>query len=61
MVEKRRVVVTGIGIVSPVGNTVEESWKNILQGVSGIDKITKFDASLFATTIAGEVKNFQPE
>ena len=53
---RRRVVVTGLGCVSPVGNTVEESWGNILAGRSGIASITKFDATDFACKIAGEVK-----
>ncbi len=55
---RRRVVVTGLGIVSPVGNTVPEAWDNILAGRSGIAPITRFDASAFAARIAGEVKNF---
>lgn len=55
---RRRVVITGLGIVSPVGNTVEEAWQNILAGRSGIAHITKFDASTFSSQIAGEVKNF---
>jgi len=55
---RRRVVVTGLGIISPVGNTVEEAWANIVAGKSGIAQITKFDASAFASRIAGEVKNF---
>lgn len=55
---KRRVVVTGIGIVSPVGNDLKTSWDNIKNGVSGIDKITRFDTTGFDTTIAGELKNF---
>jgi 3-oxoacyl-[acyl-carrier-protein] synthase II len=55
---RRRVVVTGLGCVSPVGNTVDEAWANLLAGKSGIDLITKFDASAFACKIAGEVKNF---
>jgi 3-oxoacyl-[acyl-carrier-protein] synthase II len=55
---KRRVVVTGLGCVSPVGNTVEESWANLLAGKSGIDLITQFDASNFACKFAGEVKGF---
>ena len=54
---RRRVVVTGLGCVSPVGNTVEESWANLLAGKSGIDLITRFDASAFSCKIAGEVKN----
>ncbi len=55
---KRRVVVTGMGMLSPVGNSVEESWKNILAGKSGVETITKFDASAFATTFSASVKNF---
>ena len=58
---RRRVVVTGLGCVSPVGNTVNESWSNLLAGKSGIDLITKFDASSFACRIAGEVKGFDLE
>ena len=56
---RRRVVVTGLGCVSPVGNTVADAWANVLAGKSGIDLITKFDASTFSCKIAGEVKNFQ--
>jgi 3-oxoacyl-[acyl-carrier-protein] synthase II len=55
---RRRVVVTGLGIVSPVGNTVDEAWANIVAGKSGIARISKFDASAFASQIAGEVKGF---
>lgn len=58
---KRRVVVTGLGVVSPVGNDVKTAWANILAGKSGITQITKFDASAFSSTIAGEVKNFNAE
>ena len=58
---RRRVVVTGLGCVSPVGNTVEKSWTNLLAGQSGIDLITKFDASAFSCKIAGEVKGFDLE
>ena len=54
---RRRVVVTGLGCVSPVGNTVAESWANLLAGKSGIDNITLFDASAFACKFAGEVTN----
>ena len=54
----RRVVVTGLGCVSPVGNTVEQSWANLLAGISGIDFITQFDAGNFACKFAGEVKGF---
>ncbi|MCX7183974.1 MAG: beta-ketoacyl-ACP synthase II [Nitrosospira sp.] len=55
---KRRVVITGLGIVSPVGNTVSDAWANILAGKSGITRITRFDATAFASQIAGEVKDF---
>lgn len=55
---RRRVVVTGLGCVTPVGNTVAESWSNVLAGTSGIDLITHFDASNFACKFAGEVKGF---
>ncbi len=55
---RRRVVVTGLGTVCPVGNSVKEAWANIQAGKSGITRITRFDASPFASQIAGEVKNF---
>ena len=55
---RRRVVVTGLGCVSPVGNTVAESWGNLLAGKPGIDFITQFDAANFACRFAGEVKGF---
>ncbi|MDP1957805.1 MAG: beta-ketoacyl-ACP synthase II [Rhodocyclaceae bacterium] len=55
---RRRVVVTGLGLVSPVGNTVAETWNNILAGVSGIGPITRFDAAALKVRIAGEVKGF---
>lgn len=55
---RRRVVVTGLGIISPVGNSVEEAWQNILAGKSGIDRVTRFDVSNFPVQFAGEVKNF---
>lgn len=58
---KRRVVVTGLGVISPVGNGVKNAWDNLLAGKSGITQITKFDASAFASTVAGEVKNFNAE
>ncbi len=57
---KRRVVVTGLGIVSPVGNTVATAWHNVLNGVSGVGPITHFDASVLPTRIAAEVKAFNP-
>ncbi len=55
---RRRVVVTGLGIISPVGNTVTEAWNNIIAGKSGIGRITRFDPSNFSSQIAGEVKDF---
>jgi 3-oxoacyl-[acyl-carrier-protein] synthase II len=58
---KRRVVVTGLGCISPVGNTVQTAWTNLLAGQSGIANITKFDASAFACKFAGEVKDFKVE
>ena len=58
---KRRVVVTGLGAVTPLGIGIEETWKNIKAGKSGIRRITKFDASNLPSQIAGEVKNFKPE
>jgi 3-oxoacyl-[acyl-carrier-protein] synthase II len=58
---RRRVVVTGLGCISPVGNTVAEAWANLLAGQSGIDLITRFDASNFSCKIAGEVKGFNLE
>ena len=58
---KRRVVVTGLGMLSPVGNTAESSWQALLNGQSGISLIEHFDASEFATRFAGLVKDFDPE
>jgi 3-oxoacyl-[acyl-carrier-protein] synthase II len=58
---RRRVVVTGLGLVTPVGNTVAESWANLVAGKSGIDTVTKFDASNLACRFAGEVKGFNVE
>jgi 3-oxoacyl-[acyl-carrier-protein] synthase II len=58
---RRRTVVTGLGLVTPVGNTVEESWRNIVAGKPGIDTVTKFDASALACRFAGEVKGFRIE
>ncbi len=58
---KRRVVITGIGIISPLGNDLNTVWNNIKNGVSGVDLITKFDASNHFTKFAGEVKNFSTE
>jgi 3-oxoacyl-[acyl-carrier-protein] synthase II len=58
---KRRVVVTGLGIISPVGNTIEQAWANLVAGNTGIGKITRFDASAMSVQIAGEVKGFNVE
>lgn len=55
---KRRVVITGLGIISPVGNSVADAWANILAGKSGVTRISRFDSSAFASQIAGEVKGF---
>ncbi len=57
---KRRVVVTGMGLISPVGNDVSSAWANVLAGVSGIGPVTHFDASAYATRIAGQVRDFDP-
>lgn len=59
--ELKRVVVTGIGALTPIGNSVPEFWKNLIEGVSGSDYITRFDASKFKTQFACEVKNFNVE
>ena len=55
---KRRVVVTGLGTINPLGNNVKDTWENLVNGVSGIDSITSFDTSNLPVTFAGEVKNF---
>ncbi len=60
MTAKRRVVVTGLGIISPVGNDIATAWENVIEGRSGIGPITNFDASGFGTRIAGEVRDFDP-
>ncbi len=57
---KRRVVITGLGILSPVGNSLTQAWDNIVNGRSGIGPITKFDASSLPSRFAGELKNFSP-
>ncbi len=59
--ELKRVVVTGMGVISPIGNNADETWTNAVNGVSGAGPITHFDASLFTTKFACEVKNFKPE
>ena len=58
---KRRAVITGIGIVSPLGNDRETTFSGLLDGANGIGMITSFDTSAFSTKIAGEVRNFDPE
>ena len=58
---KRRVVVTGMGILSPLGNDLASNWDAILHGRSGVGPITHFDASAMTTQIAGEIKNFDPK
>jgi len=57
---KRRVVITGLGAVTPIGNNIQELWEGLITGRNGAGKITKFDASIFATQFACEVKNFDP-
>lgn len=54
----KRVVVTGLGAITPLGNSVTEFWNNLINGVSGAANITRFDASKFKTRFACEVKNF---
>src|SRR5688572_28595925 len=58
--ELKRVVVTGMGALTPLGNSVEEYWSGLINGVYGADMITQFDASKFRTKFACEVKNFDP-
>ena len=58
--ERRRVVVTGMGIICPTGNSVEEAWHNTAEGVTGIGPITRFDTSHLENRFGGEVKNFNP-
>ena len=57
---KRRVVITGLGILSPLGIGVEQNWRALLNGRSGITRITRFDVTGFPSQIAGEVKDFDP-
>ena len=59
--ELKRVVVTGLGALTPLGNTVPEFWNNLIAGESGAGPITRFDASKFKTQFACELKNFNPE
>src|SRR5208283_219753 len=60
MLSKKRVVVTGLGAISPIGNTIEEFWKALLEGKSGVKRLTCFDPTHFTTKIAAEVRNFDP-
>jgi len=59
-VTRTRVVITGLGAITPLGNTVRETWSSLLEGRSGVGPITHFDASAFLTRIAAEVKGFDP-
>lgn len=60
MNDKRRVVITGLGAITPLGNSVDEFWRGLIAGKSGVQRIAQFDPSKFASQIAGEVKNFDP-
>ena len=59
--KQRRVVITGMGMLSPVGNTLQASWKSLVEGQSGIGLIESFDTEKFSVKIGGEVKGFEPE
>ena len=59
--EKKRVVVTGMGVISPVGTGLDKFWESLINGKSGIDEITRFDTRDMPTRIAGEVRDFNPE
>ena len=56
-----RVVITSVGMISPIGHTADTTWNNLLKGNSGVSQITSFDTTDFETTIAAEVKNFDPK
>ena len=58
--ELKRVVITGLGALTPLGNTIDEYWNGLINGVSGCDMITLFDASKFKTRFACEIKGFDP-
>ena len=60
MKELKRVVVTGLGALTPVGNNVADTWNALIEGKNGVGAITQFDATLFKTQFAAEVKNFDP-
>ena len=57
---ERRVVVTGLGLITPVGNSVEETWTSLMSGRSGVDYIKKFDTEKFPVKFAAEIKDFDP-
>lgn len=59
--KKKRVAVTGVGLITPIGNNVAENWDSLIHGKSGVSQITRFDVTKFPVKIAGEVKNFKPE
>src|SRR5689334_23089806 len=59
--DRRRVVITGMGCISPVGNSVEESWRNAREGVTGIAPIQRYDTTALEVHFGGEVKNFDPK
>lgn len=59
--EFKRVLVTGLGVITPVGNTIKEFWDNLLAGKSGVDRLTAFDPTYYSSQIAAEVKNFNPK
>lgn len=58
---ERRVVITGMGTITPIGKTVEEFWKAIQNGICGIDEITQFDTSGYKVKLAAEIKNYDPQ
>ncbi|MDD4203017.1 MAG: beta-ketoacyl synthase N-terminal-like domain-containing protein, partial [Candidatus Omnitrophica bacterium] len=58
--EKRRVVITGVGAITPVGNNKDDFWSSLMHGRSGAGRITKFDPTYFSSQIAAEVKGFDP-
>ncbi|TET69993.1 MAG: hypothetical protein E3J45_00915, partial [Candidatus Zixiibacteriota bacterium] len=60
MNQNRRVVITGMGVVSPVGNSVETYWDNLIAGNSGVGQVTRFDVSPYPSKVAAEVKDFNP-
>ncbi len=61
MSQNKRVVITGMGALSPIGNDVKTTWENALKGVNGIDKITRIDTEPYSVHLAGELKNFNIE